>query len=482
MTLTICFITKDKADKLKESLENMKSLADEILVLDTGSKDATLEVAKEYGAQTISWKWKDDFSAAKNACIEAASKEWILFVKPGETIAQEDQEKFKEAMQQKDIAAYITHRRVYTNNENLPEFQIDPKGTAKKLGFKGFIAIPQVNFFQRKKEYQYQGMVFEDIIGSIKEHQGEIQLSGLTTRYMHKDEVDIEKQKAKQEYYLKLCLKEVKKQKSNPKYHYQAALIYKADKKFDKALEHLNKIIEIDPDYHNVYAILGDIYEAQNEQKKAMESYEKSIKHKPRDVNTYLALANIYLKRGRAKDTMDTLQKAIHINPYNPIAYYNLVVVLLKLKKTDAALKMLDFAYSETKQEKFADMKKEIIEKIETRKEMIKAAKEKDYTKTEKLLKEEFEKNPQSIIAATNLAAVYNAQGNHEKVIATLDPLMQKNKDDNSKHMLNVYNNLASAYLAINKKKEALTVLEKAASLEENSDFFEKRIEKITKE
>ncbi len=84
--LSVCMIARDERDVLAESIENVRPIADEIVVLDTGSTDETLSTAEQLGAVTDRMPWPDDFSAARNRCLELATGDWILWLDAGERL------------------------------------------------------------------------------------------------------------------------------------------------------------------------------------------------------------------------------------------------------------------------------------------------------------------------------------------------------------------------------------------------------------
>lgn len=90
MFLTVCYITKNESQNLAESLATVASLADDILVVDTGSTDDTIFVAQRFGATVLSFAWCDDFSAARNFALDhvpavADPDHWLLFLDADES-------------------------------------------------------------------------------------------------------------------------------------------------------------------------------------------------------------------------------------------------------------------------------------------------------------------------------------------------------------------------------------------------------------
>lgn len=79
MNLSVCLIVKDEEDYLPGCLESVKD-ADEIIVVDTGSTDSTVEIAKEYTDQIAYVDWKDDFSMARNVARANARGDWIYSI------------------------------------------------------------------------------------------------------------------------------------------------------------------------------------------------------------------------------------------------------------------------------------------------------------------------------------------------------------------------------------------------------------------
>ena len=115
--LTVCVIAKNEEKFLPKCLQSVQDLAWQMVVLDTGSTDRTVEVAKELGAEVHTFEWCDDFSAAKNAALEHARGDWVLFLDADEELSPEARETLPEELADRRFMAY----RMPLRNEGCGE-------------------------------------------------------------------------------------------------------------------------------------------------------------------------------------------------------------------------------------------------------------------------------------------------------------------------------------------------------------------------
>ena len=85
--LSLCMIVKNEERFLRNCLESVKGVVDEIVIVDTGSTDGTLAIAREYGAKIIEHAWNDDFAEARNVSLQHATGNWALWLDADEEIA-----------------------------------------------------------------------------------------------------------------------------------------------------------------------------------------------------------------------------------------------------------------------------------------------------------------------------------------------------------------------------------------------------------
>lgn len=85
-SLSTLIIAKNEADNIADTINSVKSISHEIVLIDSGSTDDTREVARNLGAKVYDFEWSDSFSEARNYGIEHCSADWILVIDADEVL------------------------------------------------------------------------------------------------------------------------------------------------------------------------------------------------------------------------------------------------------------------------------------------------------------------------------------------------------------------------------------------------------------
>ena len=102
MRITACYIVRDDAAHLEKSIESLRVQVDELIVLDTGSRDNTRETAARLGATVQSLPWTDDFAAARNAALALVTGDWVVFIDADEYFSEETRARLRSVIMQAD--------------------------------------------------------------------------------------------------------------------------------------------------------------------------------------------------------------------------------------------------------------------------------------------------------------------------------------------------------------------------------------------
>jgi tetratricopeptide (TPR) repeat protein len=95
MTLSLCMIVRDEEEMLPRCLAAVAPAVDEIVIVDTGSIDRTVEIAREFGANVIEREWTGSFAEARNVALEAATGDWVIHLDADEVLVSEDVERVR---------------------------------------------------------------------------------------------------------------------------------------------------------------------------------------------------------------------------------------------------------------------------------------------------------------------------------------------------------------------------------------------------
>jgi tetratricopeptide (TPR) repeat protein len=166
MRLSICMIVRNEERDLPRCLASLTGVADEIVVVDTGSVDRTPQLAADAGARVLRAAWHRDFAAARNVSLQAATGDWILVLDADEEIPAVTRSALRA---EADHAAALGLAGVALLMRNL-----SPPGEATT-----YTDLPVVRLFQRAPHIRYEGRIHEQVSSSIHRAGGLLGASDL---------------------------------------------------------------------------------------------------------------------------------------------------------------------------------------------------------------------------------------------------------------------------------------------------------------
>lgn len=154
--LSLCVIARDEEAMLPACLVSVKGVVDEIIVVDTGSEDATPQLAEQAGATVVRHAWSDDFSAARNAGLDACSGDWVLVLDADERLAPKAGKALRRALRD---ASFHCGLLPLHNAASLDAEAKDVLSGAARRGEP--ILLPRL--LRRGPDLRYRGVIHESV-------------------------------------------------------------------------------------------------------------------------------------------------------------------------------------------------------------------------------------------------------------------------------------------------------------------------------
>ena len=98
-SISLCMIVKNEEMHIARCLDSVSELVEEIIIVDTGSADRTMEIASDYTSKIYSYPWKDDFSDARNYSFSKASMDYCMWMDADDVLEEIEKDKFLQLKQ-----------------------------------------------------------------------------------------------------------------------------------------------------------------------------------------------------------------------------------------------------------------------------------------------------------------------------------------------------------------------------------------------
>ena len=272
--LSVSMIVKNEEKFLPDCLESIREIADEIIIVDTGSTDRTKEIAASFGAKIFDFEWCDDFSAARNEALKHCNGEWILYLDADERLKNSDAVRKCIYSPANNVVAYIcTIVSLHLSAEDKAELH---RGGYPRL-FKN-LGFPKICF---------QGRVHEQITPSLFASGGAVEFSDVIIRHLGYDASrEVMEEKIKRNY--SMLIAHVKEEPTNAYAWFQLGQTLSQMKLFKQAEDAIQMSIDLGelsaPVLASATATLAQIVGARGDINGALALAERSLKAVPQQV------------------------------------------------------------------------------------------------------------------------------------------------------------------------------------------------------
>jgi len=372
-------IVKNEQDWLAGAVESVRSIVDEVIIVDTGSTDSTPGMAEAIGAKLIHSKWDDSFAQARNVSLAAASQPWILILDADERIAADDILNIKDVTEHGSADGYHLVQRNYVFTRQVFGWAPNDGRYREGSGYEGYVDNPLIRLFRNSPEIRFQGAVHE-IVDPKRTPQ--FKFSSIPAVIHHYGKVRGEERvKAKQHHYLALGLKKIEEEPANAKSYFDLGIQYQelgrhaeACACFDEAFEMtgvplvllywaisekhltqhqsaaglLHRAIDLGFDTFEVRLELGNIHLAGRDWMAAQTQYAKCLSLDPENPIAAFNYGLVLRMMGDAEGAVSFYKRALGIDPKFREPTMELAVLHLQANKPDEALRLLQGVSSDS--------------------------------------------------------------------------------------------------------------------------------------
>jgi glycosyltransferase involved in cell wall biosynthesis len=343
-------IAKDEAHCISDCLNSVRKLVSEIILVDTGSTDQTVEIATKLGAKVFHLPWEDDFAKARNFSLRFATGDWIFVLDADERISPRDVEFLGELLKDREICWEFLQRH-YSEDIRISDFQ-PCKGEDPEMeqDYPGFFESGLVRLFPNGLGIEYRGRVHELAEHSINEKKN-LKIRRTKFRIHHYGHTRAAKElKKKGKLYTPLGEKKIRDQPTDWKGFFELGVEHNNNGQLQASELALVRSLQLNPLYLDTWVNLGYVQCELKKYDESIATLRRALELQPSSEEALLNMGVVYLRAEKPREAEELFRQALKIKPDYVNAMNNLATVLFhQNRSSEAALilrRILDYVPS----------------------------------------------------------------------------------------------------------------------------------------
>lgn len=347
-SLALSMIVRDAAGFLPQCLESVRTIVDEIVVADTGSRDATKEIARSYAARVIEVPWHDDFAEARNLCLREVRSAWVLSLDADEMLEPGAGPKLLQLISSQQESGYqvtirnfvlslqdrIWDRPAFPNNCSLPAGKIYP----------AYVDHQNVRLFRNDQSIRFSGRVHESVGPSLLKLQRRI-LPADFLIYHFGLAISAQERAAKNIFYRQLGRQKLLDTPNDAQAHLELGLVEMdnfAD--LDEALHLFSRACQLSPRLGPAWFFRGLVLVRQNQYAEALHCLGQADALGHRTSLVAETQGDAHYNLGSYRHAATSYQTALDRDPASPWLASKLGLALVRRGEPSEGLRNLDLA------------------------------------------------------------------------------------------------------------------------------------------
>ncbi len=278
--LSLCMIVKNESHFLPDCLASVRDLVREIIIVDTGSTDNTVDIARQYGAKIYFTEWENNFAKARNLALKKATQPWILYLDADERLYPQYHAIVRQAIESNQADAFYVNILSYLSGKlgNVPHTQKYPR------------------IFKKLPGVRFEGKIHEQITPSLTRAGARFKNLDVVIEHLgynlSPEEID-----AKVKRNLKFLEEQVAEEPENWYALFQLGQTYIVDGQTEKGLAVLHQLLKFNnltvPIAASALALIGNQLFLQKDYAAARDYIHKALQIAPRQRLGYFLLSEI---------------------------------------------------------------------------------------------------------------------------------------------------------------------------------------------
>lgn len=314
--ISVCIIAKNEEQNIGGCLSAISKIASEIVVVDTGSSDGTIGIAKSCGAKVMEIEWRDDFSFAKNFAIAQATKPWILSLDADEIIAERDFPALLQLISDDRPKMVSLIQTSYSFQRNSLHWQPRSISDKEAIAYPGYIESRLIRLFPRSPKIGFFGRIHEYVRSSdssVSEFVSDI-------RIHHYGFIQSEaRMEHKKMEYARIAVKRMDEQPNDYRVVHEAGVQLWEIGRIDEAYAAFMRAENISAGRISNLFALGSLSHRRKDYAKALDYYRRIIDVDRNHILSMLGAAEVLKDMGRLQDVEEVLLRAQQIDEKHPI-------------------------------------------------------------------------------------------------------------------------------------------------------------------
>jgi glycosyltransferase involved in cell wall biosynthesis len=296
-------IVKNEENNISCCLESVRGIFDEIVIVDTGSTDRTVEIARSFGAKVFDFVWVDSFSAARNEALSHATGDYAFWLDADDVVEPGEREKLRELLDRLragDPAAYVVRCACDPS----------PDGTG------GETVVDHIRLFPLRDDARWTYRVHEQILPAMRLAKVPVRWTNLTVR--HTGYADPALRARKLERDIRLLELDLADRPDDPFVLFNLGAIAVERREWTRAPKFLESSLggsaSSDSIVRKLFALIARSYQMMGDSHTALLTCDRGLNLDPEDAELWFRKAVVHRHRGESAEAENCWRRILRLH------------------------------------------------------------------------------------------------------------------------------------------------------------------------